>query len=95
MRQIHISLPARRDLDAIWAYSVDQWAEIRADDYIRAIHAAMQLALGDPEIGSAVEIRLAFRKLPAGSHHIYYQKIKDGIRIIRVLQQSMDTRRHL
>jgi len=95
MSQIHISDAARRDLDAIWRYSVNRWSRAQADAYYLDLRHQLRAALANPESGVAVDIRPSCRKRLSGSHFIYYRPAVDGIDIIRVLHQSMDVRRHL
>lgn len=41
------------------------------------------------------KLKAGLLSAPAGQHIIFYRKTSTGIRIIRVLHQGMDFRRHL
>lgn len=85
------------DLERIWDYTADRWDIDQADTYLAEIRRAIERAAANPRIGRACdEIRLGYRKLPAGSHLVFYRVRADGvIDVIRVLHQRMDIDRHL
>jgi toxin ParE1/3/4 len=85
------------DLEQIWDYTADRWDIDQADTYLAEIRRAIERAAANPRIGRACdEIRLGYRKLPAGSHLVFYRVLADGvIDVIRVLHQRMDIDRHL
>ena len=95
MSRLHISDRARSDLDAIWRYSFEQWAQARADDYYLALREKLHQIATAPESGAAVDVRPTCRKILSGSHYIYYRAVPGGVEVLRVLHQSMDVRRHL
>jgi len=82
---------AEADLAEIWRFSVDQWGEQQADDYIRALVAAAESIAAHSERGSSCDhIRPGYRKLAAGTHVLFYRVAAERIEIIRVLHQRMD-----
>ncbi|WP_144627914.1 type II toxin-antitoxin system RelE/ParE family toxin [Arthrobacter woluwensis] len=87
---------ARADLSSIWDYTAERWDTRQAETYIRELHAAMERIAEDPARGRTCdEIRAGYRKYAIGSHLIFYVVAADGVDVIRVLHQRMDSGRHL
>ena len=96
VRVYKLSKQAEQDLTAIWEYTVEQWNEAQADAYLQAIQSAMRLLIDNPEIGTSREnIRTGYRSHCFGKHIIFYRSYSYGIRVIRILHQSMECERHL
>lgn len=97
MSQYLLSPAAQIDLERIWDYTCHRWNVEQADDYLRELQRAIELAAANPRIGQACDdIRPTYRKLAAGSHTLYYRVTSDGvIDVVRVLHQRMDVDRHL
>ena len=82
---------ARADLAEIWDYSAERWGVDRSEVYIRDLQRAIERVAVDPAIGPACDdIRVGYRKLPSGSHVIFYREVDDAIEVIRILHQRMD-----
>ncbi len=82
---------ARRDLQEAWAYSRDRWGRRRADTYIRDLTTIIEQIAAKPLLGQACdEIRIGFRRHPAGSHMLFYVIRDETVVVIRVLHQQMD-----
>ena len=82
---------AERDLIDIWLYTADRWGERQADHYLDGIDAALKLLRENPESGpDCSEVRPGYRRLPAGSHRIYYRLTTGVIEIVRILHARMD-----
>jgi toxin ParE1/3/4 len=92
-----LSPAAQIDLEQIWDYTYHRWDIEQADEYLRELQRAIELAAVNPRVGRACdEIRPGYRKLAAGSHTLYYRVTPDGvIDVVRVLHQRMDVDRHL
>ena len=97
MSRYLLSPAARIDLEQIWDYTRHRWDVQQADEYLRELQRAIELAAENPRIGRACdEIRPGYRKLAAGSHTLYYRVTPDGIiDVVRILHQRMDVDRHL
>jgi toxin ParE1/3/4 len=96
MSRYILSPRAKADLDEIWDFTVRTWGEQQAEDYIRLLVGAIETVAENPRRGRACdEIRKGYRKYLAGSHMIFFRKIKSGIDVIRVLHGQMDFDRHL
>lgn len=97
MSRYLLSPAAQIDLGQIWDYTCHRWDVEQADEYLRELQRAIELAAANPEIGRACdEIRPGYRKLAAASHALYYRVTPDGIiDVVRVLHRRMDVDRHL
>lgn len=97
MSRYLLSPAAQLDLEQIWDYTCRRWDVEQADEYLRELQRAIELAAANPRIGQACEeIRPGYRKLAAGSHIFYYRVMTDGVvDVVRVLHQRMDVDRHL
>lgn len=97
MTRFYLLTPrARRDLDAIWAYSVESWGEDQAERYLRGIQAAIETVADDPRRAIACDdIRPGYRKLHTGSHVIFFKVETDQVIVVRILHGRMDLGRHL
>lgn len=97
MSRYLLSPAAQLDLEQIWDYTCRRWDVEQADEYLRELQRAIELAAANPRIGQACEeIRHGYRKLAAGSHILYYRVVPDGVvDVVRVLHQRMDVDRHL
>ncbi|MFB8003686.1 type II toxin-antitoxin system RelE/ParE family toxin [Nocardia sp. NPDC056000] len=96
MSRYLLSPAAQTDLEEIYDYTRSRWDLARAEDYIRALQHAIERAAADPRIGRECdEIRPGYRKLPAGSHVLFYRLTDGAADIVRILHQRMDVDRHL
>ena len=96
MRVYKLSKQAEHDLTAIWDYTLEHWGETQADDYLQAIQSAIRLLVNNPEMGSSREnLQTGCRSYCQGKHVIFYRPYSYGVRVIRVLHQSMEIERHL
>jgi toxin ParE1/3/4 len=92
-----LSPAAQIDLEQIWDYTCHRWDVEQADEYLRDLERAIELAAVNPRIDRACDkIRPGYRQLAAGSHTLYYRVTPDVvIDVVRVLHQRMDVDRHL
>lgn len=96
VRVYKLSKKAEHDLIAIWNYTFDQWGETQADDYLQTIQSAIRLLVENPQMGKSREaLRMAYRSHYQNKHVIFYRPTHYGIRVVRILHQSMDSERHL
>ena len=87
---------ARSDTDAIWEYTVKTWGVQQARSYIAGLRDVSTKLTDNPELGKCRdELLQGLRVYPSGKHLIFYLTTAEGIDIVRILHESMDTRRHL
>lgn len=96
MSRYLLSPAAQLDLEQIWDYTCRRCDVEQADEYLRELQRAIELAAANPRIGQAARRSARYSKLAAGSHILYYRVVPDGVVDVgRVLHQRMDVDRHL
>jgi len=77
---------AAADLNDIWDYTYDTWSAEQANTYYNNLLADCSKVADKPEnLGRHY-----------GKHIIFFRKLQDGrVRIIRILHERMDFKRHL
>jgi toxin ParE1/3/4 len=87
---------ARKDLEAIWHFTFQNWSKDQADRYYAEIVDAFgDIANGAREGRPVVGLRAGYLSLTCGSHFIIYARRKRMVEIIRILHQRMNIGRHL
>lgn len=82
---------AEQDLLEIWLYTFNEWGGSQADTYLDELAAAMELLAEQPLIcRERPEFNPAVRIHHHAHHLIVYLVIHEGIKIVRVLHESMD-----
>ncbi|MFH1796912.1 MAG: type II toxin-antitoxin system RelE/ParE family toxin [Pseudomonadota bacterium] len=93
---LRISAQAQRDLEHIWAYTVENWGEEQAVQYVAQVRAALELLRTNPGLARPAEdVRPGLRKFTVGSHVLYVRLGDRFLRLVRVLHGRMDAGRHL
>ncbi len=87
---------ADQDLVDIWLYTFSEWGEKQADKYLDDMDSAIKLLAEQPLISrERTDLEPPVRIHHHGHHLIVYLALANGIRIIRVLHESMDVDSHL
>ena len=87
-RRVRIARLARRDLAGIRAYTVVNWGEEQADDYMRGLTEAIDSIAHFPEIAPlCLDAGPNYRCLSTEHHRIIYRVARDAIVIQRVVHQ--------
>ena len=96
MAKYELSAAADRDLEGIYIYSYREFGEAKADAYLRSLEECFERLAAFPGIGRPIDhIRPGYFRFPHASHTVFFVKIADGIRVVRVLHQRMDPERHI
>ncbi|PCI68493.1 MAG: plasmid stabilization protein ParE [Piscirickettsiaceae bacterium] len=92
MNAFKLTLEAKQDLRKIALFTEKKWGREQRYLYIKQFDNAFHLLAETPSIGKQCNhIKAGYRKLPQGSHIIFYSEaLKDNIVIIRILHKSMD-----
>lgn len=91
-----ISHEAKRDIENIWLYTLNEWSIQAADRYVRSIMDEILYVADHPNSGTdCSEIRQGYYKARVQSHFIFYRFNNDTIEVVRVLHQQRDIPRHL
>jgi toxin ParE1/3/4 len=81
---------ARRDMDAISAYTLDKWGREQLHDYVGGLLDNMDELAANPNKGGKIpSIPKRFQRLSYRAHFIFYTAIDDELRIIRILHQRI------
>lgn len=92
MTPFALSRRALEDLRTLARYTDIHWGRAQRNLYLEQMDEAFNLLARNPQAGKACdEIRVGYRKLPQGSHVIFYRAGSDGvIEIVRILHRGMD-----
>ena len=83
---------AQADLRAIALFTEKAWGRGQRNLYIKQLDNAFHLLADNPLLGKSCDyIKIGYRKLPQGSHIIFYRAGTDAVvEIVRVLHKGMD-----
>lgn len=91
MSTFELTRAARADLKAIARYTSSHWGLRQRNAWLREIDKTFHALAANPMMGRACdEIRAGYRKLPHGSHVIYYKQAAGALLIVRILHATMD-----
>lgn len=95
MKEIRLTPKASEDLEAIWLYSLHNFGQTKADEYIGRLSDIFDV-LARHDIGVArTDLGEDIYSLPIESHVIFFIPTTSELTIIRILGQSQDAVRHL
>ena len=87
---------AKRDLEAIWLYTLEEWGLKQANRYTDELTDAFAQLAARPKLGTACDhIRKGYSRSRVGRHVVYYRVTDYGIAVIRILHDRMLPMRHL
>ena len=96
MTRIEFTRDAEQDLIDIYLYGIEHFGLIQAERYNELLHARIDTIAENPGFGSDYGfVRGGLRRYESVSHAVYFQRIAEGIRILRILHGRMDPGRHL
>jgi plasmid stabilization system protein ParE len=86
MSKFYLTRRANTELFAIESYSIEQWGEKRAAQYMGDIYGALKRISQIPEIGQVhFHSSMPFLMAPAEQHFAIYKAFKKGILIATIL----------
>lgn len=92
MLKIRLTQAAEQQLEDIWFYTLSEWGEVQAVQYVSMIEQGITQLLENPYIGKArPEIKKDLRSLQIQKHLIFYRVGTEYIDIIGILHSRMDT----
>lgn len=96
MAVYRLSAKAASDLDTIYEYTILRFGLDQARVYLFGLQEQFQILAEQPAHGRQADaLARGLRRWEYQSHIIFYMPAKHGIRIVRVLHQRMDARRHV
>lgn len=88
MNNLYLTRRAFQDIQKIYEYSIQNWGENKADEYVENFYKIFDKIANNIKLGELRENRSTpFLMYPSGKHYIIYEPFKDGIIIITVLNQ--------
>ena len=92
MDLFQLSKEAKNDLRSIALFTENRWGKAQRNVYIKQLDDTFLMLAHNPNLGISCDtIRDGYRKLPQGSHIIFYKKnAKSTILVVRILHKSMD-----
>jgi toxin ParE1/3/4 len=91
-----VSQLARRDLNSISRYTLDNWGRKQLLAYVGGLLDQLDEIAENPKQGrNAARIPVHFLRAQYRSHFIFYRIVGNDVHVIRILHQSMDAARHL
>lgn len=94
--RLRITAPALSDVEAIAAYSYEQWGEQQTKAYMTQIDRTIQAIGSDPDLGrERYGVPGAIKGRKSGSHIVFYRVQDQTVFIMRILHESMDHGRHV
>ena len=89
-----LSALAKKDLNAIFKYTIQNWGELQAKEYAQKISDGFDLLSKQPTIGkSRNDLYPEALCFPIGSHMVFYainKNLDTSIEIARILHKRMD-----
>ena len=93
-----VSKAAAEDLFKIGLYTEEKWGVQQRNIYLDELERKFNELARNPDLPTSVsrdEIKIGCYSILINKHMIIYRKFDYGVRIVRVLHQSMDVKRHL
>lgn len=96
MAEYRLSPKARDDMEGVWLYSLSEWGAVQTQLYFDSLVDGFAFLLENPSTGIVCnDIRKGYRRYRVKRHVIYYKQTSYGVKIIRILHDSMSAIRHL
>jgi len=90
--KVRLTQAAEQQLEDIWFYTLSEWGEVQAGQYVSMIEQGIMQLLDNPYIGKArPEIKKDLRSLQIQKHLIFYRVGNETIDIIGILHSRMDS----
>ncbi len=89
--ELRLTPAAERDLEAIWAYTVETWSEAQAEQYLDLLSASFERLTLFPHLArERTEFTPPVRIHQSAAHVIVYRAEADHLAVIRVLGGRQD-----
>ena len=88
MSSFYLTSRSFQDIQKIYEYSLQNWGEIKADEYVEIFYKKFDKLSNNTQLGELRKNRSTpFLMYPSGKHYIVYEPFKDSIIIITVINQ--------
>ena len=96
MAAYRLTRRAATDLEAVFAYTAEQFGVEQARSYLGGLHGCCERLADRPRLGrSAESLTPGLRRYEFRSHVVFYIGRSEGVVIVRVLHERMDAPRHV
>ena len=96
MAEYLLSNLADQDISDIYQYTVSEFGESKANAYLTGIDEKLTLLAEQPRLGRSIDfVREGYFRSEYASHSIFYTLVEEGILVVRVLHNRMDSTLHL
>lgn len=97
MKKYTLTRMAEKDIREIWKYTVENWGESQAFDYLNGLEMRLEELSEAPDtLGiTRPDIKPNYMSCLYKSHIVFFIKRTNSIEVIRVLHQSMDIPRRM
>ncbi len=91
MPKIEFADEARRDIESIVAYTIENWGADQAKRYVHGLQETCLRLAELPTIGKLAEwLAPNLRSFPYQSHVIYYRGTDEGIVVIAIIHKRQE-----
>lgn len=96
MADYQLSIKAEHDLTEIYIFSYENFGEAKADAYLIGLEETFTHLAENPLLGRRIDyIRAGYFRYEYIGHAVFYVRAGKGIKIVRVLHNSMNIDMHL
>jgi toxin ParE1/3/4 len=93
--KIRLTQTAEQDIEDIWIYTISEWGEDQADNYVALIEKGFSQVLDNPYIGKVrPDVKNGYRALQVKKHLIFYRVGTEFIDVLGIPHIRMDAKRH-
>ena len=93
---ILVSPAAKKDLRKIYKFSIDNWGNKKADNYLNGIKGAFSSISANPKVGvNRDDLIQGIKVFQIESHLVYYQIKLSNIEVVRILHMKQDPEANL
>jgi len=86
---------ARADIENIWNYTCRTWSIQQARHYLNELRDVCTDLAKHPDTGKIRDdLYKGLRVYPSGKHLVFYLTVENGIDVVRVLHERMDSTLH-
>lgn len=87
---------AQTDIESIWNYTCRTWGISQAHHYVNGLRDVCAYLAKNPNVGKTRDdLYTGLHVYPSEKHLIFYLVVGNGIDVVRILHERMDSKPHL
>lgn len=95
MPEYRLRPKARGDIENIWNYTYRTWGIRQARHYLNGLRDVCTDLAKNPDTGKIRDdLYTGLRVYPSGKHLVFYLTVENGIDVVRILHERMDSTLH-